>query len=127
MIQFVVPNQFSQHFATIHDRHIQVQEDKIGRRNAGVLPLLVDQREAGLKEAGEIVQAIRRGAIQESDVREIGTLFLSGDAMVLSGDAMDFKKRTLFKSVGNAVQDLVVADFVLNQANRLGLGQLIEI
>jgi ornithine cyclodeaminase len=83
------------------------------------MSVLVDQREAGLQEAGEIVQAIGRGAIQESDVIELGKL-------LLSGEAMDVKKRTLFKSVGNAVQDLVVADSVLSVANRLGLGQLIE-
>lgn len=83
------------------------------------MSIFVDQREAGLTEAGEIVQAIRREAIQEADVIELGNL-------LLAGEALHVKKRTLFKSVGNAVQDLVVADSVLSQANRLGLGQLIE-
>lgn len=84
------------------------------------MSVLVDQRESGLKEAGEIYQAIRLKLIQESDVIELGNL-------LLSAETIDVQKRTLFKSVGNAVQDLVVADYVLSQANRLGLGQMIEI
>jgi len=83
------------------------------------MSILVDQREAGLKEAGEIVQAIRCKAIQESHVIELGDL-------LLSGETIDVKKRTLFKSVGNAAQDLVVADFAWSQAKQLGLGHLIE-
>ena len=84
------------------------------------MSIIVDQLEACLKEAGEVVQAIRREAIQESDIVELGNLLLSSGALV-------FKKRTLFKSVGNAIQDLVVADSVLSQASRLGIGQLIEL
>jgi ornithine cyclodeaminase len=84
------------------------------------MSILVDEREACFKEAGEIVQAIQSKAIQKADVFEIGQV-------ILSSETVEFKKRTLFKSVGNAVQDLVVADSVLSQANQLGLGQLIEV
>lgn len=84
------------------------------------MSILVDEREPSFKEAGEIVQAIQRQLIQTSDVVELGKL-------ILSNKAIDLRKRTLFKSVGNAVQDLVVANSVLNQATRLGLGQQIEI
>jgi ornithine cyclodeaminase/alanine dehydrogenase-like protein (mu-crystallin family) len=84
------------------------------------MSILVDERESSFKEAGEIVQAIQRHLIQTSDVIELGKL-------LLSDKAIDVRKRTLFKSVGNAVQDLVVANSVLNQAIRLGLGQQIEV
>lgn len=84
------------------------------------MTIVVDQYEASLKEAGEIVQAVKEGIIHESAITEIGEF-------LLASNRRDIRKRTLFKSVGNAAQDLVVADFVLNQANQRALGQLIEL
>jgi len=84
------------------------------------MSIVVDQREASLTEAGEIVQAIRCQAISESDVIELGILLSSGEAIGIN-------KRTLFKSVGNAVQDLVIADAVFSRANRLEIGRQIEL
>ena len=92
---------------------------EIEPESLSAMSTFVDQRVASLKEAGEIVQAIRCRAIQESDVIELGLL-------LSSGEAMDVKKRTLFKSVGNAVQDLVIADAVFSRANRLEIGHQIE-
>ena len=74
--------------------------------------LVVDERHAALAEAGELVG--RSG----DDVVEIGE--------VLAGRApgrRDRSDRTVFKSVGNAVQDLVVAARVYELAVQRGLGE----
>jgi len=74
--------------------------------------IVVDQRGSALAEAGEL-QGLR-----PEDVIEIGE--------VISGAATgrrDPIERTVFKSVGNAVQDLVVASRVYERALELGLGE----
>lgn len=74
--------------------------------------VFVDQREPALAEAGEL-QGMR-----PEDVVEIGD--------VIAGRApgrRDRRERTVFKSVGNAVQDLVVASRVHDRAVELGLGE----
>jgi ornithine cyclodeaminase len=84
---------------------------------AGAL-VAVDQREAALSEAGEIIAAIQRGLLREEDLVEIG----EDRARRSSAD-----QRTVFKSVGNAVQDLVVAARALERAEAVGLGTLVEL
>ncbi|HUQ17486.1 MAG TPA: ornithine cyclodeaminase family protein, partial [Candidatus Saccharimonadales bacterium] len=74
--------------------------------------IFVDQRDGALAEAGEL-----RG-LQADDVREIGAV-VAGLAIGRSTPA----ERTVFKSVGNAIQDLVVAAAVYDQARVLGLGE----
>ncbi len=74
--------------------------------------VVVDERRAALAEAGELVG--RSG----DDVVEIGE--------VLAGRVpgrRDRSDRTVFKSVGNAVQDLVVAARVYELAVQRGLGE----
>ena len=74
--------------------------------------LVVDQRAAALAEAGELQG--RRGG----DVAEIGEI-LSGQVPGRTDDA----QRTVFKSVGNAIQDLVVAARAYERARALGIGE----
>lgn len=74
--------------------------------------IVVDQREPALAEAGEL-QGMR-----PEDVVEIGE--------VIAGRVpgrRDGRERTVFKSVGNAVQDLVVASRVYERSLELGLGE----
>ena len=80
--------------------------------------IAVDSRSACLAEAGDLIMAINEGHLP-GDVRpaELGEL-VAGTA---PGRADDHEI-TLFKSVGNAVQDLAVAGLVLAEAERLGLG-----
>ncbi|MBI2774242.1 MAG: ornithine cyclodeaminase family protein [Chloroflexi bacterium] len=76
--------------------------------------VVVDQRDAALAEAGEL-QGLRR-----EDLVEIGD--------VVAGRApgrTDARQRTVFKSVGNAVQDLAVAWQVYERAAEQGLGETI--
>jgi len=74
--------------------------------------LVVDQRAAALAEAGELQG---RG---EGDVVEIGEI-LSGRMPGRTDDA----QRTVFKSVGNAIQDLVVAARAYERARAQGIGE----
>ena len=74
--------------------------------------LVVDQRAAAFAEAGEL-----RGRA-ESEVVELGEI-LSGQALGRSSDT----ERTVFKSVGNAIQDLVVAARAYERSRELGLGE----
>ena len=77
--------------------------------------VVVDQREGALAEAGEL-QGLRG-----TDVVEIGE--------VLGGTApgrTSREERTVFKSVGNGIQDLVVAVLAYERAKALGLGEEIS-
>jgi ornithine cyclodeaminase len=74
--------------------------------------IVVDQRAAALAESGEL-----QGR-QPEDVVEIGEI-IAGRAPGRTSDA----ERTVFKSVGNAVQDLVVAALAYERAVALGIGE----
>jgi ornithine cyclodeaminase len=74
--------------------------------------LVVDQRAAALAEAGEL-----RGR-RDDEVVEIGEV-LSGRVPGRTADS----QRTVFKSVGNAIQDLVVAAQAYERARDLEIGE----
>jgi ornithine cyclodeaminase/alanine dehydrogenase-like protein (mu-crystallin family) len=70
--------------------------------------LFVDERRSCLEEAGDLIIPIREGLIREDHIRaEIG-LVLAG----LAAGRRSEGEITLFKSVGNAVEDLAVAGLV---------------
>jgi ornithine cyclodeaminase/alanine dehydrogenase-like protein (mu-crystallin family) len=85
--------------------------------------LVVDSRKACLAEAGDLVLAVQEGLLDAHvPPDEIGE--------VVAGSApgrRDESQVTLFKSVGNAVQDLAVAIVVLAEAEKLGLGTEVEL
>ena len=75
-------------------------------RRAG---LFVDERRGALEEAGDIIIPLREGLIDESHIRaEIGEVLAGLKPGRRSDDEI-----TVFKSVGNAVEDLAVAALVL--------------
>jgi ornithine cyclodeaminase/alanine dehydrogenase-like protein (mu-crystallin family) len=85
--------------------HIRELPGETVRRAA----LFVDDRRSALDEAGDILIPLREGLIGEDHIRaEIGQV-LAGSAPGRSSD----DEITLFKSVGNAVEDLAVAGLVL--------------
>lgn len=85
------------------------------------MTIVADQRSACLAEAGELVQAIEQGILgTEPDMFELGQLLLADRLPQL-------QPRTLFKSVGNAVQDLVIAQRVVDRARQMNIGQLIDL
>jgi ornithine cyclodeaminase len=71
----------------------------------------VDTRAGGLKEAGDIVQAIRSGAIDEDDlIADLSELTRGQQTGRLAGDDASI---TLFKSVGTALEDLAAAELAI--------------
>ena len=85
--------------------------------------IVVDQRSACLAEAGELVMPIEAGVLQESDIyAELGEIA----AGKLPG-RQSASEITLFKSVGNAVQDLIAAQIVLRNAEKLELGTIAQL
>lgn len=83
--------------------------------------VFVDQRTATMAEAGEIIAALGRGLIQAGDLTELGE--------VVNGKALgrrDTAEITLFKSVGVATQDLCAAGRAVVEAERMGLGVVID-
>jgi ornithine cyclodeaminase/alanine dehydrogenase-like protein (mu-crystallin family) len=80
--------------------------------------IVVDQREAALEEAGELLAAIADGAIRPDAIRaELGEIVAGARPGRERADEI-----TVFKSVGNAVQDAAVARAIWTRAVALGLG-----
>ncbi len=80
--------------------------------------VFVDQRHAAWSEAGDLIQARAAGLINEQHIAgELGEL-VNGTVHGRTSE----NEITLFKSVGNAVQDLAVAALVCQRATELGLG-----
>ena len=88
-----------------------------------MLEIVVDQREAALSEAGDLLQPLAQGLITGPE-----TWFELSD--VVSGihsvrqHANDV---TVFKSVGIAIQDVAVASTVYKKALESGVGVDIEV
>lgn len=85
--------------------------------------LFVDRRESALNESGDILLAIREGAIgQDHIVAELG------DVLVGSAEGRtDPQQVTLFKSLGLAVEDVAAARAVLEAARREGAGTTVRL
>ncbi|MBD0843953.1 ornithine cyclodeaminase family protein [Streptomyces sp. TRM68416] len=63
--------------------------------------VVIDELDAVLEESGEIIHALDAGAITKDALTELGT--------ALSAPGAEYGKRTVFKSVGVAVQDWALA------------------
>ncbi len=73
--------------------------------------LIVDQRTASLTEAGDIVIPIRQGLITNDHIHaELGEIISGSKKGRISDDQI-----TVFKSVGNAIQDLALAHCMLEK------------
>jgi alanine dehydrogenase len=96
----------------------EIPEQTVGRAR-----LVVGSREACLAETGDLIIPIRKGLITEHDIyAELGEI-----AAGIRPGRDDAEEITLFKSVGNAVQDVSVARRVIEEAHRLGLGVEVEL
>lgn len=83
--------------------------------------VFVDQREACLTEAGDLVIPLKQGLITEDHVvAELGEVVAGKIPGRRSPEEI-----TLFKSVGNAVQDLVVASRALENAQTGDYGTIV--
>ena len=80
--------------------------------------LFLDSKEPCLKESGDLIKPIREGIISESHIAgEIGDFLLNRIKGRESGDQI-----TVFKSVGVAIQDYVVATDIFNRSLEEGFG-----
>lgn len=85
--------------------------------------VVVDMKEHALEEAGDLIIPLRDGTITESHiVGELGELVAGKIPGRTSNDEITF-----FKSVGNAVQDMAVANAAYRGARERGLGQEINL
>jgi ornithine cyclodeaminase len=76
--------------------------------------VVVDEMEAAMAEAGDLLQAISRGQLSVASITEIGALLR--DPPPRAGGW------TVFKSVGIAAQDLEVAELAVARARESGRG-----
>ena len=85
--------------------------------------VVVDDFETALAEAGDLIKPLNAGLIDRSHIeRELG--------QIAGGTAprrVSEREITLFKSVGNAVQDVVVARRAVDRARELGLGVTLDL
>lgn len=85
--------------------------------------VVVDERSAALSEAGDLIAALEAGVVQSGFIAaELGEVVTGTRPGRTSPEEI-----TLFKSVGNAAQDVAVAARVLARAEKRGLGILVEI
>ena len=81
--------------------------------------LYVDSRQGALAEAGDIVLAIRDGAIDAGHIRaELGEVVAGTAAGRIAANGV-----TIFKSLGMAVEDVVAAHLAYDKARSAGLGK----
>ena len=85
--------------------------------------VVVDDRATVMSEAGDLVQAIGEGVFSFEDIHaELGEL-VTGAALGREGVG----EVTLFKSVGSAAQDVAVAGRVVEEAEPIDIGTVIEL
>ncbi|MBU1209424.1 MAG: ornithine cyclodeaminase [Proteobacteria bacterium] len=81
--------------------------------------IFVDSVAACLEEAGDLIIPLKKGLIRHADIQaELGEVIAGRKS-----GRRDNQEITYFKSVGNAVQDISVAQAVFQRASAKGLGQ----
>jgi len=97
----------------------EIDETTLKRANK----IVIDHHEGALAEAGDLIIALRNGAIKESDIyAEIGEIAAGKKPGRERDDEITF-----FKSVGNAVQDASVARAIYDAAVRENFGTEVEL
>jgi len=83
--------------------------------------LFVDRRESALAEAGDLLIAIREGAVKGDHVQaELGEVIIGKNPGRRSP-----RELTLFKSLGLAVEDVASAAYIARRARETGTGQTV--
>ena len=84
--------------------------------------VIVDQRQAALAEAGEVIACIKDSSLKESDLIELGEVVNGTQPGRTSADQITF-----FKSVGLAAQDVSAAQQALTAAIQKKLGAIVDL
>lgn len=85
--------------------------------------VVVDERDAVLEEAGDLIVPIRAGEFSAEEIHaEIGEVAAGDSPGRTAPDEVTF-----FKSVGNVVQDLAVGALAVENARERGLGTRVEL
>ncbi|SDP30790.1 ornithine cyclodeaminase family protein [Desulforhopalus singaporensis] len=91
---------------------------EIDPRTIARAKVVVDQTQACLSEAGDILQPIEQGLITADHIHgQLGDIVTGKVVARENSDEI-----TVFKSVGVAVQDLITADLAIKMAKELGVG-----
>ena len=91
----------------------EIPAETVGRSR-----IFVDQKDAALKEAGDLIQAIDAGQLDASAIAgELGQVVLG----TVTG-RQSTEQVTLFKSVGNTIQDVVAAQLIVESAVQQNMG-----
>lgn len=98
------------------------QMQEIPAETVGRARVFVDQREAALAEAGDLIIPVQQGLLDPARLIEIGDVI---NGRVAGRQASD--QITLFKSVGNAVQDIAAGTRALQAAAERGLGTVVNL
>jgi ornithine cyclodeaminase len=84
--------------------------------------LFVDRRESALAEAGDLLIAMREGAVKGDHVQaELGEVIIGKNPGRRSPAEL-----TLFKSLGLAVEDVASAAYIADRARKTGAGQIVK-
>ncbi len=109
------------HINAVGSYQPQVQE--IPSQTVARAKVVVDSAEAALDETGDLIQPIAAGLFAPERIHaEIGQVASGAKPGRASNEEI-----TLFKSVGLAVQDMAAGVRALEEAERLGLGAVLEI
>lgn len=79
--------------------------------------IFVESRRSALAEAGDVIVPIKAGALADENVVEIGAVLRGKSPGRTSNDQI-----TIFKSVGNAAQDIAAAGDIVRRAREMGIG-----
>lgn len=82
--------------------------------------VIVDQIEAAMSEAGEIIHAVGQQKLAKESILELG-------CWLLNKAPLHQNQLTVFKSVGLAIQDLSVAQVVYHNAIKMNLGSAFKL
>lgn len=85
--------------------------------------VIVDHRKSCLTEAGDLIIPIKDGLITKNHIiAEIGEIITNKKQIRKTDEEI-----TIFKSVGNAIQDLTAANEIIKAANSLNIGQILRL
>ena len=90
---------------------------------ANATKVVVESKEAALEETGDLQVPIKEGLFEASDIHaELGQI-ISGEKAGREND----EEITIFKSVGLAVVDIIVAKYLYEKAVENGMGTMIQL